>query len=411
MGHDRDRPQDLDRRVDFDRLIDRRGTSSLKWDYPERFTALRGPEAADLLPLWVADMDFPAPAPVLEALRRRLDHGVFGYTLEPESYYEAVIDWMHRRHRWSVPRGSMLACPGVVPTVSLAVLAYTRPGDRVVLQPPVYFPFRSCIESNGRHVAENPLVLEGERYRMDLEGLERLLDDRTRGESTPLVVLCSPHNPVGRVWRPEELEGLVEICRRRETIIVSDEIHHDLILNGHRHTPTAALSPEAAAITVTLTSATKSFNLAGLGGSLAIAADPELRRRLREARDGLWSGVANAFSTVATEAAYRHGEAWLEGLLAYLEGNYALLCSLLHERLPAARVIPLEGTYLAWVDLRALGLSPKELNRRILRQARVWLNDGPMFGTGGDGFQRVNLACPRAILSQALERMAGVLAP
>ena len=391
--------------TNFDRVVDRRGTSSLKWDYQERFTGLAPADAGELLPLWVADMDFPAPPPVLEAIQRRVDHGVLGYTLEPDSYYEAVAAWMHRRHRWQVRRGWMLSCPGVVPTVSLAVLAYTRPGDRVVLQPPVYYPFRSCIESNGREVAENPLVLEGERYRMDLEGLERLLDERTR-----LLVLCSPHNPVGRVWRPEELGRLVEICRSRGVVILSDEIHHDLVLDGNRHTPTAALSEQAAEITVTLTSATKTFNLAGLGGSLAIAADAALRRRLKEARDSVWTGGANAVAAAATEAAYRHGEPWLEELLGYLEGNYAFLRGFLGERLPAVRVIPLEGTYLAWVGLQELGFSDQEIKHRLLRRARVWLDEGPMFGTGGAGFQRINLACPRATLEEALERITAALA-
>ncbi|MBN1837762.1 MAG: pyridoxal phosphate-dependent aminotransferase [Spirochaetales bacterium] len=391
--------------TDFDRIVERRGTDSLKWDFQERFTGLDPGADGPLLPLWVADMDFPAPEPVIEAVRRRAEHGVFGYTLEPDSYFEAIADWMRRRHGWQVPREWMLSCPGVVPTVSLAILAYTLPGDRVVLQPPVYFPFRSCVESNGRQVAENPLVLEKGSYRMDLEGLERLLD-----ESTRLLVLCSPHNPVGRVWRPEELLQLVKICRRRGVTILSDEIHHDLVLKGSRHTPTASLSAEAARITVTLTSATKTFNLAGLGGSLAVAADSELRRRLEEVRDSLWTGLANAFSTVATEAAYRHGEPWLEALLRYLEGNYASLRGFLEERLPAARVTPLEGTYLAWVDLRPLGFADGELKERILRRARVWLDDGPIFGTGGEGFQRINLACPRATLEDALQRIANALA-
>jgi len=389
---------------DFDRVIERRGTSSLKWDFPERFTGLPTAKARELLPLWVADMDFPAPPAVVEALGKRLEHGIFGYTLEPRGYFQAVIDWMGRRHGWEIHRSWMIPCPGVVPTVSLAVLAFTLPGERVVLQPPVYYPFRSCVESVGRHVAENPLLLEGGRYCLNLEGLERLLDRRTR-----LLVLCSPHNPVGRVWDREELEGLVALCRRKGVIIVSDEIHHDLVLGGHRHTPTAAVSEAAAEITVTLTSATKSFNLAGLGGSFAIAANRELRRRIRIVGDGLWSSVANVFAAEAAEAAYRHGEPWLEALLHYVEGNYHFLVEYLGKRLQTARVIPLEGTYLAWVDLRGLGLSDAELRQRILERGQVWLDDGPMFGTGGEGFQRINLACPRAILEQALERMTAAL--
>jgi len=239
---------------------------------------------------------------------------------------------------------------------------------------------------------------------MDLDALEHALDPRTR-----LLILCSPHNPVSRVWRREELERLAEVCLRRELVVVSDEIHCDLVLPGHRHLPTAALSGEIARRTVTLLSATKTFNLAGLGGSLAVIPDPELRRLFRAAKEALWTGVANPCSVTAAEAAWRHGAPWLEQVLAYVAGNYRYLVDFLSARLPAAGVFPLEGTYLAWLDFRALGFSDEELKERILRRARVWLDDGPMFGTGGRGFQRLNLACPRATLAEALERMARAL--
>jgi cystathionine beta-lyase len=239
---------------------------------------------------------------------------------------------------------------------------------------------------------------------MDFDQLEDAIDQRTR-----LLVLCSPHNPVSRVWSRPELERLVQICRQRHIVILSDEIHHDLVMPGHRHTPTAALSEQAAEVTVTLTSATKTFNLAGLGCSLVIASNPQLRKRYKNTQRRIWAGIANAFSAVATETAYRYGESWLEQVLDYVQGNYEHLTDFLGSRLPAARVIPLEGTYLAWVDLRALGFSDEQLKERILGKARVWLDDGPMFGTGGEGFQRINLACPRSTLEQALEAMAGVL--
>jgi cystathionine beta-lyase len=384
---------------EFDRVVDRRGTASLKWDFSKRFTGRDG-----LLPLWVADMDFPAPPEVIEALRRRVEHGVFGYTLEPESYFQAAMDWMQRRHGWKLEREWLLPAPGVVPAINLAILAFSEPGDEVVIQPPVYYPFAEGIQRNGRVVAENPLALEKRRYRMDFAQLERRIGPRTR-----LAILCSPHNPVGRVWDRDELTALGDLCRRRRVILLSDEIHGDLVLPGFRHLPSASLSTELAGITVAFLSATKSFNLAGLGGSLMVIPDPDLRKRFKKMKESLWTGLANAFSVAASEAAWRHGEPWLDRLLAYIQANYEFLVRFLAGRLPAARVMPMEGTYLAWIDCRGLGLSDEQLKERILERAGVWLDDGPMFGTGGQGFQRLNLACPRDTLREALERIASAL--
>ena len=384
---------------DFDRVPDRRGTASLKWDFQQRFAGTEG-----LLPLWVADMDFASPPEVIEALRRRAEHGVFGYTLEPESWFEAVAAWTLARHGWRLEREWLLPCPGVVPAIRLAIQAFSEPGDGVVIQPPVYYPFAESVRRNHRRLVENPLRLEGTRYSQDVQGLENAADGRAR-----LLILCSPHNPVARVWRRDELESLGEACLRRQLIIVSDEIHCDLVLPGHRHLPTAALSGEIARRTVTLLSATKTFNLAGLGGSLAVIPDPELRERFHRAGKALWTDIANAFTVAASEAAWRHGAPWLEAVLAYVEANYRFLVDFLAARLPAAVVFPLEGTYLAWLDFRPLGLTDKELKDRILGRARVWLDDGPMFGTGGAGFQRLNLACPRATLAEALQRTVQAL--
>lgn len=384
---------------DFDEPVDRSGTASLKWDYSRELTGVDG-----LLPLWVADMDFRAPQEVVQALTARAQHGVFGYTREPESYFQAVIDWMRQRHGWKIRREWLVSAPGVVPSINLAILAFSDPGDRVIIQPPVYYPFKESIRRNGRRVLENPLRLGKHGYTMDFRQLEAQIDDRTR-----LLLLCSPHNPVGRVWRRPELERLVDICARRDLTILSDEIHHDLTMDGHRHLPTAGLSPLASRLTVAFTSATKTFNLAGVGCSMAVIPDEPRRRRFRRTRDRFWTGLANAFSVLAAETAYRRGQPWLDQVLRYIGANYRFLLTTLARTVPAARVLPLEGTYLAWIDLRALRLGDREIKERIRDRARLWLDDGPMFGTGGEGFQRLNLACPRRTLAEALSRLAAAL--
>jgi cystathionine beta-lyase len=383
---------------DFDTLPDRRGTASLKWDFAGRIAGREG-----LLPLWVADMDFAAPPAIAEAVARRAAHGVFGYTLEPESYFEAAIHWLADRHGWNVRREWLLAAPGVVQTISAALLAASTPGDRIVIQPPVYYPFALRIRANGRAVVENPLVLDGDRYRMDLEGLERELAAGAR-----MLILCSPHNPGGRVWTAEELERAAGLCTQYGAVIVSDEIHADLVLPGRRHVPVATVSEAAARITITCVSATKTFNLAGLGGSLAIVSDEGLRMRLKAVAEAQWGGTANCFAAAASEAAWRHGADWLDAMLAYVVGNFAYLADRLPRELPAARVLPLEATYLAWIDLRRLDMSDEEVRTRLL-DAGVWLDEGRKFGSGGDGFQRLNLACPRFVLDRAVDGMVRAL--
>jgi cystathionine beta-lyase len=383
---------------DFDTLPARRGTASLKWDFGGR---MAGRE--DLLPLWVADMDFIAPPFIAEAVARRAAHGVFGYTLEPESYFEAAIGWLARRHGWAVERPWLVSAPGVVQTISAAIVAASAPGDRIVIQPPVYYPFALRIRANEREVVENPLVPDGDRYRMDVSGLERALADGAR-----VLVLCSPHNPGGRAWTRGELEPVVATCARRGAVIVSDEIHADLVLDGRHHVPLASLSEEAARITVTCVSATKTFNLAGLGGSLAIVADEGLRRKLLAALGAQCGGTANCFAVAASEAAWRQGDAWVDELLRYLAGNLAYLADRLPREVPGARVLPLEATYLAWIDLRALGLADDEARTRLL-DAGIWLDEGRKFGRGGEGFQRLNLACPRSVVVRAVDGLARAL--
>lgn len=384
---------------DFDTLPDRRGTASLKWDFGGRIAGREG-----LLPLWVADMDFAAPPFIADAVARRAAHGVFGYTLEPESYFEAVMRWLAVRQGWDVRREWLVAAPGVVQTISASLLAASGPGDRIVIQPPVYYPFALRIRANGREVAENPLVLDGDRYRMDHEGLERELAAGAR-----MLILCSPHNPGGRAWTREELGRAAELCARHGVVIVSDEIHADLVLHGRRHVPVASVSEEASRITITCVSATKTFNLAGLGGSLAVVSDEGLRNRLQAALGAQCGGTGNCFAVAASEAAWRQGAGWLDEMLAYVAGNLAYLSDRLLRELAGARVLPLEATYLAWIDLRRLGLPDDEVRSRLL-DAGIWLDEGRKFGTGGEGFQRLNLACPREVLSRAVDGMVRALA-
>ncbi len=382
---------------DFDTVIDRRGTSSLKWDFAQRFA----PGRSGLLPLWVADMDFRAPPEIQEAIQARVDQRIFGYTLEPDSWFDAAIAWLQRRHGWTVTRDWMLPTPGVIPGLVAAILALTEPGDGVVIQPPVYYPFPLRIRGNGRRVVENPLWLIGNRWEMDLDGLEKVMDAGTR-----MLVLCSPHNPVARVWEPDTLRDLAAICAARGVVIVSDEIHCDLTMPGFHHVPIAAVSPEAAAVSVTLLSATKTFNLAGLGGALSVVPDPRLRARLEKTHSALFAGPANAIAAAAAEAAWRKGDAWLDELRAYVLANDRYMTDYLARELPAVTAFPLEGTYLALLDMRGLGMNDQQLNEFLLGRAKVWFDEGPMFGKGGEGMQRINLACPRRILDECLTRMA-----
>jgi cysteine-S-conjugate beta-lyase len=392
---------------DFDTIIDRRGTGSLKWDSgpgPGAGGSAGHAPWTDLLPLWVADMDFAAPREIVDAIRARVEHPVYGYTIEPPGHVDAVAQWCAHRHGWALDRDWVLPGPGVLPSLSTAILALTRPGDGVIIQPPVYYPFALRIASSGRRAVENPLVERAGRWEMDLEGLERAVDGGARA-----LVLCSPHNPVSRVWERETLARLAGICARRGVVILSDEIHCDLVMKGHTHVPVAVSCPEAAGIAVTFVAPTKTFNLAGIGGSFTVIPDRVLRAKFQDQSRILWSGLSDPLSLAAVEAAYRKAGRWLDELLAYVEQNFRFLESFLSHRLPRVTAAPLEGTYLAWLDTRGLGLTDDEVGAGILGRAGVRLDEGRKFGTGGAGFQRMNLACPRAILAEALERIAFVL--
>lgn len=380
---------------DFETIIDRTTKNSAKWTLMKRLTGLD-----DLIPLWVADMDFTAPPEVVEALKERATHPIYGYTVPTEGYYNGLINWMAKHHGWSgVEKDWILYTPGVVAGFSIAIQAYSQPGDKVVIQPPVYYPFKNQILSTGRQVVENPLKIVDGYYEMDFEDLAEKIDERTK-----MIILCSPHNPVSRVWKREELEKLVEVCEEKNILIVSDEIHNDLILGEIKHTPTATISEEAIQRTVTLVAPSKTFNLAGLTNANAIIPNKKLREAFRsQASKG--SGHSNIFGMVAQDAAYNKGEAWLEELLMYLRGNLKYLEEFIAEKIPGLKLYPLEGTYLAWVDCTSLGMNDEELNEFMLKKAKLWLDEGTLFGTGGSMFMRINLACPRSLLKKALENL------
>ena len=386
---------------DFDKVIERRGTSCSKWDGDPR--AIDGVDypVGSPLPLWVADMDFEAAPEITRALVERAKHGVFGYPIVPDSCYDAIIAWMERRHGWRVQREWIHFTPGAVPAAHMAVQAFCQPGDKVVIQTPVYYPFYRTVENNGCHVLANPLRLTGDRYEMDFEDLERKAAD----PRTTLLILCSPHNPVGRVWSREELERVGEICARHRVRVVADELHCDIVMPGHKHAPFATLNEACRDLSMTTIAPSKTFNLAGLEATVVITPGDEMRQRFDNvmARNSITR--PNLFAITGMEAAYAHGEAWVDELLVYLKGNYDFLVEAMREGLPQVRVMPMEGTYLAWMDFRALESDPMKLQRKMLTEANVWLDEGWIFGPEGAGFERIVLACPRSILKDAVDRM------
>ncbi|MDR2413884.1 MAG: PatB family C-S lyase [Odoribacteraceae bacterium] len=382
-------------RYDFDKIVDRRGSNALKVDALE---ARYGD--AGLIPLWVADMDFETPRCVVEALRERLEHPLFGYSMDPPGYWPSVINWLKERHGWEVKREWLSYVPGVVKGIGMVVNLFTRPGDKVIIQPPVYHPFRLVPLGNRREVVYNPLRLEGDRLEMDLEHLERVIDDKCK-----LLILCNPHNPGGRVWERETLAALAEICERRGLLVVSDEIHADMGLYGHRHTPFMTASGAAARVSITFGAPSKSFNIAGLVSSFAIVPDVALRRRFYSWLEANEFNEPTIFATIATEAAYTRGREWLEQMIAYVEGNVDFVDRYLRERIPAIRVIKPQASFLVWLDCRGLALGRAALIDLFVKKARLALNDGEMFGPGGEGFTRMNVGTSRRVLERALGQL------
>jgi cystathionine beta-lyase len=382
---------------DFDRATERCNTDSLKYDF-----ALRRNMPEDVLPLWVADMDFPAPPCVLNALAEKCSHGIFGYSDTREDYFEVLAHWFTKRFSFHIQPEWLVKTPGVVYAIATAIRAFTKPGDGVLIQPPVYYPFSDVIRRNHRTLVENPLVITDGHYEIDFNGFEQAIMEH----NVKLFLLCSPHNPVGRVWTKEELTRLGDICLKHGVIVAADEIHQDFVYPGFTHHVFAGLKPEFQKIAITLTAPTKTFNLAGLQISNILIADKQLRHLFTEELAASGYSQPNVMGITACKAAYGQGEPWLNEFLSYLQGNLRFLDAFIKDKLPGIRLVIPEGTYLCWLDMRGLLLEAEEVNRLIIHKAKLWLDDGRMFGTGGEGFQRINIACPRALLEKALVQLA-----
>ncbi len=385
---------------DFDKVINRYNTNSAKYDF-----AVENGKPEDVLPLWVADMDFQVPEAVTDKLEEISRFGIFGYSSGTDAYFEAVHNWYKERFGWDIQKDWMLNTPGVVFAVAMAVKGLTEPGDGVLIQQPVYYPFKRVITDNGRKAVNNPLILKDGRYEMDLEDLERKLQT----ENVKLFILCSPHNPVGRVWTEEELRAVGELCVKYNVLVLSDEIHCDFVYDGHKHHVFADLDERFAEITVTCTAPSKTFNIAGLQVSNIFVSSYEVRKKVyREIRNTGYGGLS-IMGIAACQAAYESGGQWLAELKAYLKGNLDYLREFVEKRLQGIRLIEPEGTYLIWLDLRELGLSPEEQDRMMVEDAKLWLDTGTMFGEEGSGFERINIACPRATLEKALTQLEAAI--
>ena len=378
----------------FDEVIDRSGTSSVKYDDRNRVFG-----EPDVLPMWIADMDFRIAKEISDAVKKRAEHEVYGYAYHPQSFYQSAVDWVQRRHHWTIQPEWLSFSPGIVAALNISVLAFTEPGDRIVIQTPVYAPFFTAISDHNREIVRNPLVRNNNRYEMDLDHLESIIDPRTK-----MLILCHPHNPVGRVWTRQELERLAEICVRHRLIVVCDLIHSDLILHHQPCPAFADISPEMESLTLSLIAASKTFNIAGLSTSLIFTANPALKLKFDRVRDHLHISSGNIFGTVALEAAYKHGDAWLDGLIRYLNANFDILDEWT-KRAPYVKYIRSEGTYLAWLDFSPSGFSGNELYDNIIRKAKVGMSKGREFGVEGESFMRMNLACPASVVRQAIRQI------
>lgn len=378
---------------DFDHEIDREGSHSVKYDGRQGMFG-----KSDVIPVWVADMDFATPPAVTRALAQRAAHPIYGYTLFPDSLYDSLIDWMLRRHGWTIQRDWIVMCPGVVPSLNAAVMAFTQPGESVIIQPPVYFPFFSAVTQTGRKLIPNPLQLENGRYTIDFDHLEQC------AKNARLLLLCSPHNPVGRVWNSDELERLLAIAAKHDVVVFSDEIHADLIYPGHQHHAIATL-PQNTGKIITAVAPSKTFNIPGLNLSTLIIPDKSIRNSIMQVFNNMHVSTSNPFSITAFETAYREGEAWLDELLIYLRDTRDSVTAFLATHLPEIKIIQPEGTYLLWLDCRALDMTDAQLKHFFIHEAGVGMSPGILFGNEGSGFMRLNIGAPRRTILSVLEHI------
>ncbi len=369
----------------FDTLIERKGTHSIKWDMLKEHYG-----NSDLTSMWVADSDFKCPQAVIDRLVKRAEHGIFGYTACTDDFYDAFIDWIKRRHTLELKKEWITTTPGVVAAMNFAIQTFTRPGDKIIIQSPVYPPFFNSVKNNGRILVENPLIEKEHSYEMDFEHFENAIDSQTK-----MLILCNPHNPIGRVWTKEELMRLGDICTRKDILVLSDEIHSDLILDGYTHTPFASLSDDLMNRTITCYAPSKSFNVAGLETSVAVIANSVLREQFLQFKRDIGVDTPTVFGIEAFTACYEEGDDWLKEQMAYIQGNIDYVNTYLSEHLPIIKAFKMQGTYLMWLDCRRLNLSQEGLQRFFIDNVKVALNSGVMFGAAGNGFMRVNLATPR----------------
>lgn len=381
--------------MNFSEKINRLNTGSIKWEMTKEIYG-----TDDVLPMWIADMDFLPPQELIDAAQKRVEHGIFGYTFVQPCVHEAISNWLALRHGWTINHEWLAYASGVVPAIAAAIQAYTEPGDKVLVQPPVYNPFFEMIEANGRLVETSPLLLKNGRYEIDFADFEEALK-----KGCKLFLLCNPHNPGGRVWTKDELERLAKLCLKYDCLILSDEIHSDIIFKGRRHVPIATLGEEIADRAVTFIAPSKTFNLGGIQAAAAIIPNEKLRERFKNAQKAQGFKTLNTFAAVTTEAAYLHGADWLEALLEYIEGNVAVARDFLKKDLPAIKLVEPDGTFLLWLDLRELALSDEEIQRRLLEKGKLALEPGTKYRQGGEGFVRMNIACPREILEDGLGRL------
>lgn len=379
----------------FDEPAKREGTNCIKYDLREEIFGVK-----DVIPMWVADMDFNTPEFIVKALQNRLNHEIYGYTFRPPEYFLSIIGWLKNRHNWEVEKEWISFCPGIVPALNFCTLAFTQPGDSIIVQPPVYFPFFSAIESHGRNLIYNRLKEVEGKWVMDYDSLVDSIDRKTK-----MIIISNPHNPVGRVWTREELNNLAEICLKNNIIILSDEIHCDLVLPGFTHTPVASLSEKIAEITITCIAPSKTFNLAGLSTSSVIISNPVLRKSYTRVVDNLHLGGGNIFGTIASIAAYSHGHQWLDALLDYIDHNIDFVEDYCRKMIPEILPVQPEATYMIWLDCRKFGMTGKELQNFFVKSAGIGMNEGSTFGPGGEGFMRMNVATTHETVVKALEKI------